>query len=78
MCACRERSSARETRWCSDGYLSAYADAELLSNPHLGRLLVKVAMSKPHIEYVNSALADWHGSILSLMKAKKEVANDKE
>jgi hypothetical protein len=39
---------------------------------------VKVAMSKPHIEYVNSALADWHGSILSLIKAKKEVANDKE
>jgi hypothetical protein len=39
---------------------------------------VQVAMSKRHIGYVNSALAGWQGSILPFIKAKKEVANDKE
>jgi hypothetical protein len=32
-------------------------------------------MSKWYTQYVNSALADRHGSILSVMKAKKEVAD---
>jgi hypothetical protein len=31
------------------------------------RLLVKAAMPERHIEYVDSALADWHCSILSFM-----------
>jgi hypothetical protein len=30
---------------------------------------------KTAYRYVNSALADWHGSTLCLIKAKKEVAN---
>jgi prepilin-type processing-associated H-X9-DG protein len=35
-------------------------EMNLVGNPAFSRLLVKVAMSKRHTEYVNSALADCH------------------
>jgi prepilin-type processing-associated H-X9-DG protein len=35
-------------------------EMNLIGNHAFSRLHVKVAMSKRHTEYVNSALADWH------------------